>query len=326
MTYPSGQYVYSPKIRESSVVRKHISLNGRGYVALNITDGQVSVDPTTLTLQVWRNTTMSADDPDPRGDLIIGADLDTGIVRESPGWYYYDIGPEFTDQRGVLTAEWVYTIDGQGEFRFIDNMQIVEQMPFYESLRPEDRVMIEQATWLFGDLFDSTEGGPFLIENFQTHFSFERLSHLLAHAVSRMNYVGQPIRNYGVGPGTRGLPRAWQGLGVWALKLEVIRHLMRSYVEIPIFANMSVTYTDRRDYLQRWGQILAEEKPDFEKAVIRLKRSELRLGRGALLVSGGIYSAGARGLFMPGMYSAQVRAFRFYPAAPSISWGNVAGR
>jgi hypothetical protein len=327
MTYPDGQSVYPPKIRDSSVVRKFISLNGRGYIAVNITDGTQSVDPVdgTLTLQLYRNTTMSGEDTDPRGELVLGVGQD-GISRESAGWYYFDIGPEFTNQRSVLTAEWAYEVPDRGEFRFTDNLQIVDQMPFYESLRPEERVIIEQVNWLFGDMFDSTEGGPFLIENFQSHYTYERMANLLAHAITRMNYIGQPIRRYGVGPGSTMLPRAWQGLGVWALKLEIMRHLMRSYVEIPIFTNMTVTYTDRRDYLQRWGQILAEEKPDFEKAVIRMKRSELKLGRGALLVSGGIYSAGAKGMFMPGMFSAQVRAFRFYPAAPAISWGNIAGR
>lgn len=327
MTYPTGQGIYSPKIRDASVVRKFISLNGRGYLAINITDGVNSIDPVagTIGLKLWRNTSMSVDDADPRGEVVLEVGAG-GIQKEAPGWYYLDIGPEFTGERGVLTAEWTYEIEGRGEFKFIDNMQIVDQMPFYESLRPEERVIIDQVTWFFGDLFDSTEGGPFLIENFQSHFTYERLANLLAHAVMKMNYIGQPIRNYGVGPGSKILPKPWQGLAVWGLKLEVIRHLMRSYVEIPVFANMSVTYTDRRDYPQRWGQILAEEKPDFDKAVIRQKRSDLNLGRGALLVSGGVYSAGSRGMFVPGMYSAHVRAFRFYPASPAISWGNLAGR
>jgi hypothetical protein len=51
------------------------------------------------------------------------------------------------------------------------------------------------------------------------------------------------------------------------------------------------------------------------------KRALLSLGRGSLLVSGGIYGGGARGLYVPGLFAAMTRSMRFYPAAPSVSWG-----
>lgn len=70
--------------------------------------------------------------------------------------------------------------------------------------------------------------------------------------------------------------------------------------------------------------MLADEKPEFTSAVKMAKRSLLNLGRGSLLVSGGIYGGSARGFYVPGIYASQTRAFRFYPAAPAVSWGSIA--
>jgi hypothetical protein len=150
---------------------------------------------------------------------------------------------------------------------------------------------------------------------------------LLGQAATMFNTAAIPLTYFGVNIGEKSFPPATSGILIWGLRLEIMRHLSRSYVEVPVFANMSVTYTDRTNYQQRWLMQLQEETPRYEKALLRFKRSMLKLGRGSLLVAGGPYfGVGGRGIFMPGMYSAQVRAFRFYPAAPAISWGNMMGR
>jgi hypothetical protein len=41
-----------------------------------------------------------------------------------------------------------------------------------------------------------------------------------------------------------------------------------------------------------------------------------------LLVAGGVYGGNAGGLFMYGQYVSAARAFRFYPAAPSLAFGS----
>jgi hypothetical protein len=51
------------------------------------------------------------------------------------------------------------------------------------------------------------------------------------------------------------------------------------------------------------------------------KIGQLNMARGSLLVAGGIYGGSALGVFMSGTYAAQVRSWRFYPAAAAISWG-----
>lgn len=325
MTYPSGIGVYSPKIRDSSVVRKFVSQGGTGYLALMVYDGQNPVDPEsgTVALKLWYNSTDPATpSSDPRGTLVLSVDDHTGsniIQKESTGRFFYNIGPQFTQQRGVLVAEWTYEVNGN-DFTFTDYLQILDQMPLYDTLNEQSKFVIESVSWLFADLFDSTEGGPFLGENFQTHFTYERLAHLLSAAIGRINLTGQPPTNYTLQPGGQTLPKEWTSLLVWSLRLEVIRHLMRSYTEIPNFTNMNVTYTDRRDYTQRWKVILDEEKPDLEKAITNAKRSLLSLSRGALIVAGGYYG-GSTSLFMSGLQVAAQRSFRFYPAAPVVLFG-----
>ncbi|AVJ48631.1 hypothetical protein SEA_PIER_126 [Mycobacterium phage Pier] len=324
MTEPVyGPEVYSQKLVSAARARKFISQNSRGYIAISIQDAQNNaVDPESLALKVWFND-LSGNSTDPQGELVINVDLDNGIVRDEVGKYHYDIGPQWTAQRGLLHAEWFYEVD-DADFVFQDDMQIQEQMPYYDAMREDTKVLVEQASWFFSDLFDSTTGGPWLNENFQTHFDYNRIAFLMHQGLMKLNVIGYPVTAYGVSPDSDKIPKNFTQLALWATKLEAIRHLIVSYTEQPNFANMSTTYTDRRDYADRWRAVLEEEKPEFTQAVKMAKRSLLSLGRGSILVGGGIYSGGARGFYMPGMYSAQARSMRFYPAAPSVSWGNQA--
>ena len=329
MTEPIvGAEVYSQKLVSQAKVRKFASQNGRGYLALGIVDAErnpVDPDNNLVRLKLWSNDLSDPTAEDSRGDLV----LDTNApntpdpVRDDVGKYHFDIGPAYTGQRGLLSAEWSYTVDGTA-FTFADDVQILEQMPNYELLSDQTKVMVEQASWFFADLFDSATGGPWLQENFQTHFTYDRMAFLLRMATMKFNVLGYPVTRYGVAKDDSAIPGNYTDLILWGTKLEAIRHLMTSYVEIPDFRNIATTYTDRRDYLQRWQAILEEEKPEYQKAVKMAKRSLLSLGRGSILVSGGIYGGTARSIFVPGMYAAMTRSMRFYPAAPSVSFGNQA--
>jgi hypothetical protein len=144
----------------------------------------------------------------------------------------------------------------------------------------------------------------------------------MSQAVMKLNVTGYPVTSFGVTKDDQAIPKNFAGLTLWGTKLEVIRHLITSYTEQPTFANMATTYTDRRDYADRWRAVLADEKDDYRKAIVMSKRSLLGLGRGSALVAGGIYGGGARGMFIPGMYASMTRSFRFYPAAPAVSFAN----
>lgn len=322
---PSGVGVYSPKIRDQALVRKFVSQYGTGYVAIDIrgSAGSVDPDPGTIRLKLWYKDPAD-DDPastDPRGTEV----LDTDEVNHAgTGKYDFSIGPEHTSQRGVLTAEWSYQVNGD-EFKFIDNLQVLNHMPLYDTLDDQRRNIVEQVSWMIGDFYDSAEGGPHLIDEFQTKFDYERIAQLMTRALVRMNTTGFPVTEWTITPTTPTAqvgypPSDFSGLLAIGTYLEVIRHLRDSYVEIPNRPNMNVTYTDRRDYSQRWAGILASEWPEYQRMVKMAKRKLLNLGRGSLLLAGGIYGGNATGLFMYGTYTSQTRAFRFYPAAPSVSW------
>ena len=323
MTEPIyGDEVYSQKLISQAKVRRFVSQHGHGYLALGIVDASrepVDPDPGTIALKVWRNTLDDPLSPGGQGTLIIDVPA-ASIDRDDVGKFRYDIGPQWTGVRGLMSAEWTYQVGGV-PFTFADDMQILGQMPNYDLMSEDTKLMVEQASWFFADLFDSTTGGPWLQENFQTHFDYDRISFLMRIATMKFNVLGWPVTQYGVERNSVAVPGSFSDLLLWGTKLEAIKHLITSYTEIPDFRNMTTTYTDRRDYAQRWREVLADEKPDYEKAVKMAKRSLLKLGRGSLLVSGGIYGGGARGIFVSGMYSAQVRSARFYPAAPSVSFG-----
>jgi hypothetical protein len=321
ITNPSGVEVYSPKIRDQSIVRKFLSQGGRGYVAIDITDGAVSVEPdaNSLNLQVWFKDPAAHQGDDPRGSRILNVPM-AQIHREDVGKYDYAIGPPNTSYRGTLTAQWSYTVGGVA-FTYNDHLQVLNPMPLYDSCSESEKSVVEQVSWMLGDMFDSTEGGPHLIEPFQTHFDYERIAQMQKMAATRMGLTGFPIRNWSIGPGVEPIPQDFGGLMVLGTYYEVVRHLVRSYTEIPALQGMNVTFADRRDYSMRWQQILSTEWPEYVQMVKMAKRKLLSLSRGSLLVAGGIYGGGATGVFKAGTYAAQVRSWRFYPAAPAISWG-----
>lgn len=330
---PSGVAVFSPKIRDAALVRKFVSQYGTGYIALNIRNASTGVDPDadTLALNLYYLDPNAAEQPtdDPRGSLVLTVEA-ADITRDDLGYYHYDIGPENTAERGVLTAEWTYQVGGK-DFKFVDHLQILEPMPFYDQLDPEHRGLVEQVSWMFGDLYDSEEGGPHLIDEFQTHFNYDMIARLMSVATTKMNTTGFPVQTWSIFPTTPTSqagypPSTFSGLLVWGTYLEVIRHLRDSYVEIPARPNMNVTYLDRSQYSQRWGQILASEWPEYRKALLMAKRKLLNLGRGSLLLAGGIYGGNTTGLFVYGTYVSQTRAFRFYPAAPSIAYNSQFAR
>lgn len=323
MTEPIyGPEVYSQKLVSAAKARKFVSQNGRGYLAIGIQDAAgapVDAVAGSLTLKVYLNL-LDGTSPDARGNLIVNATEAAGIVRDEIGKYHYDIGPQWTANKGLLNAEWGYQV-GDADFVFQDDMQIQEQMPFYDGMREDAKVLVEQATWFFADLFDSTTGGPWLNENFQSHFDYNRIAFLMGQAVMKLNVTGQPVTSYGVEVGDPKIPANFTQLSLWATKLEAIRHLIVSYTEQPAYPNTATTYTDRRDYTDRWRAVLEDEQPELKAAIKMAKRSLLSLGRGSLLVGGGIYGGTARSFFVSGMYSAQARSMRFYPGAPSVSWG-----
>lgn len=325
MTQPDQPYpyeglgVFSPKVHSFSILRRQLSQGTGGNLGLRILDREGNLtDATDVSIILYRDIDFDGsnafEDEHPYGETV-EAWLPDEVTREEKGVYSVPLTPAMTAERGNYAAVWTYTV-GDEALTYTEHLQVIEYMPTYDVLRDSEKAVVQQVSFMLGDLFDSTNGGPNLAENFQTHFGFERIAQLMHLASTRINTTGIPVTSYGVGPGTTAFPREISGFLTIGTYLEVVRHFMRSYVEQPQFAGMNVTYTDRRDYLQRWQTILQSELPSFEKSLIHAKRKLLGLGRGSLLVSGGIY--GRSGFFRPGTYAAQTRSMRFYPAAPAI--------
>lgn len=60
---------------------------------------------------------------------------------------------------------------GGTQLTYTDYLQILDRMPTFDALSDTYRGVVEQVTWLFGDMFDSrTEGGPWLQEKLPVPF------------------------------------------------------------------------------------------------------------------------------------------------------------
>lgn len=306
INYPNPTDTASPRFYSSTVVKRQVSLGSSQKVGIRtVNEDGVAENVDSILLRVLD-----------REALVHTYEE---ISNPEVGTYEVVIGPPVTGTRRHLTLMWTYTKDSN-TIEFSDEIVVLERMPTYETLSDAEKGVVEQINWLFDDLFDSTEGGAFLAENFQSHFNYERLAQLTLRAVQKINMSNQPITNYAFGGGGTGsrYPSKYYSVLISAAYLEVLRHLIRSYVEIPDFRGMSTTYTDRRDYINRWRMVLDEEKEDVAKAITLMKREHLNLGGGALLVSGGMFGSSGRTAFYPGVNNAMARGSRMYPTAPLI--------
>lgn len=81
----------------------------------------------------------------------------------------------------------------------------------------------------------------------------------------------------------------WSGLLISGLKIEVIKHLMRSYVEEPLAEGSSAARLTRRDYMSRWGEILRTEEAEYKEMLDVFKIRQMFALQPRVLVSGGVY-------------------------------------
>jgi hypothetical protein len=211
-------------------------------------------------------------------------------TREAVGTYEVTLNSSETEETGPFSITWNYTVGGNAQFEksFI---LVGEFSPDYDELVPSMKSIVESVWIRFADLFDSPNGGPNLQTYFQSHFTRGRISQLLRVAVGILNTRAQPFQSYTIdGDGGASFPiERWGALLEQALYVEVLKHLRRSYVEQPLFMGGEVTRLDRRDYLDRWGQILADEQDLLKSQLDVFKISNMGLGKPAVLVGGGVY-------------------------------------
>ena len=116
----------------------------------------------------------------------------------------------------------------------------------------------------FADMFDNDEFGPF-IQDF-TDFGKDRYAELLELAIGDVEIV---VGVTGLMWGPNSFPYSKvvaKRCLVLALTIEVIRHFMRSYVEIPDTGRVGAPDVVRRDYLTRWQGILRDYDDQLKAA------------------------------------------------------------
>jgi hypothetical protein len=206
------------------------------------------------------------------------------------GLYETQLVSSETSNSGHFTIVWTYVMAGLPQ-EYRSYVEIGDANPAYDSLAPTMKDIVD-TTWIrFADLFDSPGGGPNLMTYFQTHWGRGRLAKLMRIAVGTLNTVAQPFQTYTIdGDGGAAFPiDKWGPLLERSLYIEALKHLIRSYVEQPMFVGGSVTRLDRRDYQDRWSVVLGMEDPVFQKQLEIFKISNMGLGKPAILVSGGVY-------------------------------------
>lgn len=277
-------------------------------------------DPAVLGMNVYVRGQIG--DPDANLVQVTMLDEKTGVPvftnraanRADVGAYEIQLTSEETEVVGPFTLTWTYALSGTTESSEIA-VQVGQFSPEYAALSDDMKGIVEQGWNRFEDLFDSPLGGPNLQVYAQSHFNRGRIAQLLRFAVGRLNTAAQPYQTYTLdGDGGAAFPiGAWGALLEQALYVEILKHLRRSYVEQPLLQGGEVTRHDRRDYMDRWSQVLQDEQAQLKEQLDVFKIRAMGLGRPAVLVSGGAYGRapsgvrymGTRGrprFYRPGLY------------------------
>lgn len=203
--------------------------------------------------------------------------------------------------------------DGSGELIFADTAQVGQYLAVatfdllnnerrstrvdfevidpFKSLTPSPSYLVAEAAWMkLEDCFDAEDEGPWLRDMTLNYFNKDKMEAFIAEALFFINQANPPT-NLDVaafvtldGSGdpviTVDLPLLAQ-----AVFIQVLRHLIRSYVEQPQPQGAQIAWSDRRDYLQRWQSVLQIESEAYRTMLALYKRRFLGLGQSRMLVS-----------------------------------------
>lgn len=247
---------------------------------------------------VHSRTTGEPADADGAVTVVLAHDDDTTIQVFSRtadhvgvGEYQVTLSSADTATVGYYALTWSFQIGGVAALSG-QGLEVGPPAPAYDRLAPAMQAIIESVWVRFADLFDFEVGGPHLQAYVQTNFGRQRLAQLLKIAVGLLNTTAQPFQRYTIdGDGGASFPvDQWGSLLESALYVECLRHLVRSYTEQPEFQSGSgVSRLDRRDYWDRWKDVLAGAEPVLEKQLAVFKMANMGLGKPRVLVSGGAY-------------------------------------
>jgi hypothetical protein len=205
----------------------------------------------------------------------------------------YQVTPSSADTRQPCQAEldWSYEISSQPQ-QYAAYLVIGPANPHYDALSLPMQDFLNDQVWVrFADLFDSAGGGPNLQSYFQAHWSRGRVAQLMAIALGKINAAAQPWSSYTLdGAGGSLYPvEFWGGLLASYTYVEGVKQLIRAYTEQPAFQGPGIARQDRRDYTDRWRQVLQDEQAELKSMLDVFKIRHIMTGSPRVLVSGGTY-------------------------------------
>lgn len=188
------------------------------------------------------------------------------------------------DQTGLWRARAKFDLDDGTTRSVIVNFEVVD--PLLPQPGPTDNSIewvIEHAWMKLEDLFDSELGGPWLDDRSLRDSIHSKLSRFIPDALYYINNDSQPVTSFD----ETSFPLSQhKSLLAQGLLVEAIYQLMRSYVEQPNPVGATISYLDRRDYLQRWQSVLTLEEQKLQKLIDIFKLQYLGFGSSAILVGG----------------------------------------
>lgn len=259
--------------------RQYVSQYAVDVVGLKILQNQVPIDAD-------GDVTVTMVSEDTGGQIFSRA-----ATHNDVGDYSITFASAETSMPGSYTIMWTYLLNTLSEY-YESGIEIGPAAPSYDGLSPDFKDIVEQTVQRLADTIDSPGGGPNLTTYVQSKFGRGRMAELMRIALGRMNTIAQPFSTFTLdGQGGALFPVAqWGSLLGTLTWIEVLKHLIRSYTEQPNFIGSgNISRLDRRDYVQRWRDVLMDEEKAAQAQLDVFKISQMGLGRPAALISGGVY-------------------------------------
>jgi len=190
---------------------------------------------------------------------------------------------EQTDRLGHYVAVATFElVDGTTKSTRVD----FEVFDPFEVVDTATRIVADGVWTKLEDCFDAENEGPWVQDMTLNYFREEKMEKFINDALFDINYQNPPtgltISDF---VNTDNTVTSNYPLLVQGVFIQVLRHLMRSYVEQPMPTGVQVAWQDRRDYLQRWREVFDLEKEQYDRWVALYKRGFLQLGHSKLLVA-----------------------------------------
>lgn len=201
------------------------------------------------------------------------------VQEDGSGYLVFDDTDRVGHHVGVATFELTggVTKSVKADFEVFDPFEVVDT-PI--------RIIADGVWTKLEDCFDAENEGPWVQDMTLHFFREEKMEKFINDALFDINYQNPPT-NVGISSfvNNDNTVTANYPLLVQAIFVQVLRHIMRSYVEQPLPTGAQIAYQDRRDYLQRWQSMYELELQQYMRWLALWKRGFLQLGHSRLLVA-----------------------------------------